>query len=210
MIALIGGRIVPSFTRNWMAQRRLSPGPASFSVFDRAVMALTAVGLLAWLAFPYALATGALLVAAGAGNLARLLRWRGWNTGSEALVWILHAGYAGMASGLLLIGASILWPAAVPFTAGVHALTVGGIGVMTLAVMTRASLGHTGRERTAGPGTTTIYVLALAATAVRVAAAFFPQAMPGSLALAAVLWSGALGGFVLVYGPMLVARRKPA
>lgn len=210
MIALIGGRIVPSFTRNWMAARRITPEPAPLGLLDRIVLALTLGSLVAWLAFPYAAASGILLVAAGVGNLLRLLRWRGWRTGAEALVWILHAGYAAMAGGLLLLAASILAPAAVPMPAAIHLLTAGGIGVMTLAVMTRASLGHTGRERVAGPGTVTIYGLALAATAARVVAGFLPAFMPALLAIAAVLWCGSLGLFVMIYGPMLATRRRRA
>jgi uncharacterized protein involved in response to NO len=211
MIALIGGRIVPSFTRNWMAARRKTPEPASFGLPDQAVLGLSGLALIAWLAFPEAMGIGALLLAAGLANGVRLLRWRGWRTGEEALVWILHVGYGAMALGLALLGASILAPAAIPASAAIHALTTGGVGVMTLAVMTRASLGHTGRERTAGPGTAAIYGLVLLAAAVRVAAAFLYGAMPMLLAIAAGLWCAALALFVAIYGPMLVTeRRAPA
>ena len=109
------------------------------------------------------MATGTLLLLAGIASFARLARWRGHDTLAESLVWSLHLGFAWVPAGLCLIGLGVLLPSAVPTTAGLHALSAGAIGSMTLAVMTRATLGHTGRGLAADRWTTAIYILIAAA-----------------------------------------------
>jgi uncharacterized protein involved in response to NO len=206
LIALIGGRIIPSFTRNWMAQRSMAPEPTPFGMLDKAVLAVTGVALAAWTAAPDRAPGGALLCVAGAANLVRLWRWRGVRTRAEPLVWVLHAGYAWLAVGLILLGGSIL-ESFVPRSSGIHALTAGAIGVMTLAVMTRATLGHTGRERRADRPTLLIYLLINSAALVRIAAPWAGGAMVALLAVSGLLWSFAFGLFALAYGPMLIKPR---
>lgn len=206
LIVLIGGRVTPSFTQNWTQAQGLLTGPTAFNRFDAAVLALTGVALLLWVAAPFALLTGTAMAAAGIANLLRLARWRGWLARREALVWILHAGYAWVGLGLILLGLSALAPNLVPFAAGVHGLTAGAMGVEVLAIMTRASRGHTGRPRVADRATTSIYLLILAAAVVRVAAPFTPEATVALLAISAALWTLAFSGFAAVYGPMLWRR----
>ncbi|HEY0600376.1 NnrS family protein [Brevundimonas sp.] len=206
LIALIGGRVTPSFTQNWTQAKGILKGPTAFNRFDAGVLALTAVALVAWVAAPHSLVTGGAMVAAGLANLARLARWRGWLVRREALVWILHLGYAWLGVGLILLGLAVLWPDAVPFTAGVHALTTGAMGVETLAIMTRASRGHTGRPRVADRATTALYLLILSAAVVRVSAPFLVEWTIALLAVSAMLWSLAFAVFVAVYGPMLWRR----
>lgn len=210
LIALIGGRITPSFTRNWMAQNHMTPLPAPFGALDRAALAACVAALGAWIAAPQHPASGALLVLAGAGVLARLARWRGALTLPEPLVWSLHAGYAWLGAALVLIGASILAPGAVPRTAGLHALTAGAAGVMTLAVMTRATLGHTGRARRADDLTMAVYLAVNAAAGLRVAAPFAGPGQTMLLIAAAVMWTCAFAGFLWGYAPMLVRGRLAA
>lgn len=170
LIALVGGRIIPSFTRNWLAKNR--PGramPASFDWPDRAALAITAIALACWVAIPGSIAASVLELGAGITLFIRLLRWRGFSSASESLLWVLHLGYFWLALGLVLFGLNGVWPA-LPQSAAVHALTVGAIGTMTLAVMTRASLGHTGRPLSAGPGTTAIYAAITLAALLRLGA----------------------------------------
>lgn len=204
LIALMGGRLVPSFTRNWMAQRKIKPDPAPYGRFDQAALGVAAVGLASWVLQPFAPLSGALLIAAGAGLLVRLLRWRGWIAVRDGMVFILHLAYFWCAIGLALLGASILLPADVPETAAIHALTTGAIGVMTLAVMTRTSCSHTGRERRADAATLVIYALANAAAMIRVLAPFAIAIHLELLALSTACWSLAFGLFALAYGPMLI------
>lgn len=206
LLALIGGRISPSFTRNWLKARGSLAEPAPFGLFDRVALALTGAAVLGWVAAPDVPFTGVALVAAGAANLGRVLRWRGWAARGEPLVWILHVGYAWLGLGLLLLGGSLL-VAEIPRSAGVHALTAGAIGVMTLAVMTRATRGHAGRPLAADASTLAIYVAVISAAVLRVAAPFWPGAYPGLLMASAALWVAAFGGFAVAYAPMLL---KPA
>uniref|UniRef100_UPI00286ACB09 NnrS family protein n=1 Tax=Brevundimonas sp. TaxID=1871086 RepID=UPI00286ACB09 len=206
LVALIGGRVTPSFTQNWTKAHGIAEGPAAFNRFDAVVLALTAVALGAWVAAPWSALTGMAMVLAGLFNLARLARWRGWLARREPLVWILHAGYAWLGVGLILLGLAALVPDAVPFTVGVHALTTGAMGVETLAMMTRATRGHTGRPRVADRSTMAIYVLVLSAAVVRVSAPFLTDWTGALLVVSATLWALAFAGFVVAYGPMLWRR----
>ena len=208
LVALIGGRIVPSFTRNWMAKRQLKPEPASPGRFDAVTLAVGAAGLAAWAISPTMYAAGLMLTAAGALHFVRLARWQGWRTSKEPLVLILHLGYFWLALGLLLQGLAILAPSVVPAASGLHAITAGAFGVMTLSVMTRASLGHTGQPLAATPRISAIYVLVNLGALVRVAAPFLAEHYTLLLALSAVLWSGAFAWFAIVYGPLLLRPRQ--
>lgn len=206
LIALIGGRVTPSFTKNWTQAHGIPKGPTAFNRLDAGVLAVTAVALIAWAAAPDAPFAGGAMVVAGLANLVRLARWRGWLARREALVWILHAGYALLGVGMILLGLAALAPNAIPFTAGIHALTTGAMGVETLAMMTRATRGHTGRPRVADQATTAIYLLVLSAAVVRVAAPFLTEWTVALLAISASLWALAFAGFVAAYGPMLWRR----
>ncbi len=206
LISLIGGRIVPSFTNNWLTRNNPGRLPVPFSRFDMATLAASACALLGWVAAPANTVTGALLVIAGVMQSVRLARWAGDRAFADRLVLVLHVGYAFIPLGFLLIGLSTMI-IEVPASAGVHAWTAGAIGLMTLAVMTRASLGHTGQPLRAGRATQAIYVAVLVSALARIIAAF-----GGSFELlefAGFTWIAGFTLFLLVYGPLLVAR-KPA
>ncbi len=207
LVTLVGGRIVPSFTRNWLA--KTLPGatlPASFDTFDRIVMGLTALALAVWVLWPEGPLAAPSALVAGLALAARLARWRGGPTWREPLVLVLHLGYGWLALGFVLLGSSE-FTAWLPPTAALHALTAGAIGTMTLAVMTRASLGHTGRALIAGRGTVAIYALVTVAALLRLVAPFGAGEYLVLLCLAGVAWSGAFGLFALLYGPALMQPR---
>jgi uncharacterized protein involved in response to NO len=206
LIAVIGGRVTPSFTRNWQI-RRGGPLPAVVGRFDAVTLAVTAVGLIAWGIAPAHPLAGALMLSAGGLNLLRLIRWRGDATAAEPLVWILHLGYLWLAAGLFLTGLSAAAPGLVPPTVGVHALTAGAIGVMTLAIMTRASRGHTGRPLNAGKVEVLIYVLVNAAALTRVVGGLILDIYQPLLIASATLWSAAFLTFAIGYAPMLLLPR---
>lgn len=208
LIALIGGRIVPSFTQNWLVARSIGPRPTPFGGLDKAVLAITGLALALWILWPSWVPAGVALTAAGLGHLVRVSRWRGWKARAEPLVWILHVGYLWLGLGLGLLGASVYLPNQVAVTAGVHAVTAGAIGVMTLAVMTRATRGHTGRPREADRATLAIYLTVIAAALIRVCAPFHATYSTLLLSVSAVLWTLAFGGFALAYGPMLLQRPR--
>ncbi|MCS6292454.1 MAG: NnrS family protein, partial [Nitrospira sp.] len=144
LLTLIGGRVTPGFTGDYLAERGLPDQLPSFSRYDGLTILLTAVAVLSWVAQPHVMATGWFFIIAGLANIVRLARWRGWLTWREPIVLILHVGYGWLAFSLLIIGWATIGFGLKPADA-VHALTTGAVGAMTMAVMTRASLGHTGR-----------------------------------------------------------------
>ena len=202
LISLIGGRITPSFTRNWLAKRGAAVMPAPFGGFDKIALVATVAAVAIWVVAPEAAATAAVLGLAAALQLVRLLRWRGWAAAPEPLLLVLHVAYAWLPVALALLAAAIAWPE-LGRSSGIHAFTAGGIGMMTLAVMTRATLGHTGHDLTAGVGTGAIYLLVFAGALLRVVAPWLPVDYLAAVTLAGGLWTGAFVLFVLVYGPIL-------
>ena len=207
LILLIGGRIVPSFTRNWLTKHGATALPVPFGSVDTALMLLSAAGLAAWVVIPAEAVTGGLLVAGGLGNLWRLSRWRGVSARSDALVLVLHAGFLCTALGFLFMAAAIFRPDLVSPAAMLHVWAVGAVGVMTLAVMTRATLGHTGRALVASRATRWIYLAVVAAALLRVTAGFLPAISMPLVEAAAAAWVVGFAGFVIVYGPMLLRMR---
>ena len=210
LILLIGGRVAPSFTNNWLARMKLAERPAPFSRADGAILILSAAALALWVAAPEGVATGALALLAGGANLWRLSRWRGLAARRDALVFVLHAGFFFAAAGFLVVGAGALWPSWIPYAAGVHVWAVGAVGVMTLAMMTRATLGHSGRPLVASKATQGVYLCVVVALAARLAMAFAPEFALPLMDAAAVAWILAFALFLFIYGPILMHRRGPA
>ena len=175
------------------------------SRFDIATIAAGALALAAWIAVPAHAVTGMLLLGAGCMQSARLMRWAGDRTLAEPLVLVLHLGYAFVPIGFVLVGVSI-WTVGVPATAGIHAWTAGAVGLMTVAVMTRATLGHSGQPLRAGRATQIIYAAVGGAAIIRIVSAFSGDIT--LLEFAGLAWIAAFAGFVLLYGPLL-ATRKP-
>lgn len=205
LIMVIGGRIIPSFTINWL--KRNNPGrlAAPFSRFDLAVLALSVAAFAAWLLSPAGDVSATLLALAGLANIARLARWAGDRTLRDRLLLILHIGYAFVPLGFLLMAAASL--GMIVESAAIHAWTAGAIGVMTLAVMTRVSLGHTGRPLHASPTTQLIYAVILVAAVARICAALHPPLGTPLLHVAALAWAAAFLGFVVTFGPALMRER---
>lgn len=207
MISLIGGRIIPSFTRNWLQKQRISGRmPTQPGRFDLSVIAVSAAAMLGWVVAPETVPVGALLVAAGLMQAARLARWSGLRAARDPLVLVLHVGYAWVPAGLLLLGASMIGES-VPRSAAIHGLTAGAMGTMILAVMTRSALGHTGRELKASAQTVLIYALVTLGALLRVAAPLELMDYMLGMELAAVAWAGAFLVFLAVYGPILFRPR---
>lgn len=203
MISMIGGRIIPSFTRNWMVKQGFKGHlPGQPSRFDMATIGVTALGLLAWVVAPSRSLAGWIIALAGLLQLVRLARWSGWRTLSDPLVLILHVGYTWVPVGLLLLAGSILG-AGMPRTVAIHALTAGAMASMILAVMTRATLGHTGRELKAGAGTIAIYLCVTLGAALRVAAGLGFIGYRVGMEGAGVLWGTSFLLFLLLYGSVL-------
>lgn len=212
LISLIGGRIIPSFTRNWLVKENPGRLPVPFSRFDMLTVAVGAIALIFWIVLPDGTVTATALAFAGLMHLIRLGRWAGYRAGRERLLLILHVGYAFVPIGFLLNACSAF--GVVPTGAGVHAWMAGAAGTMTLAVMTRASLGHTGQPLTAAFVTQAIYASIIVAAVARICAVLEPAHSVPLLYVAAFTWAAAFLGFALSYAPMLigfesaVARRR--
>jgi len=122
------------------------------------------------------------------------------------LVLILHVGYAFVSFGFLLAGAAVF---GIGFeSAGIHAWMVGAAGVMTLAVMTRASLGHTGKALVASAATQAIHAAVIIAALARICASLQPDWSEPLLQISVLGWVIAYFGFAAVYGPLLVRAKR--
>jgi uncharacterized protein involved in response to NO len=201
-IALIGGRVVPAFTQNALRMATSKPVNCTTPAWtERLVLPLIflVTGLeLLWPETPYS-GTAALVTAA-----VLLVRMSGWQTGmtfSIPLVWILHAGFFWLPLGFALKGLGDLGVLD-DTTAAMHAMTAGAVGVMVLAMGSRAALGHSGRPLHATPMTVVTYVLILAAVILRV---FIP--LDWAIPAAGVLWTIGWGMFSIVYWPVLAKPR---
>lgn len=208
LISVIGGRIIPSFTRNWLVRENPGRLPVPFARFDMLTVAAGAVALTLWIFWPAGTGTGDALAVAGIMHLARLGRWAGDRTIRERLLLILHIGYAFVPLGFLLSAGGVF--GLVPPSAGIHAWMAGAAGVMTLGVMSRATLGHTGQPLVASIPTQAIYASIIVAAVSRMCALLEPAHSVALLQIATFTWAAAFLGFAICYGPALIGYDKRA
>lgn len=204
LIAFIGGRIIPPFTRNWLRKRGDTVFPRPFGRADHAVLGLSAVALVAFVVASDGAVTRALLLVAGLANLWRMTRWRLRVTLVEPLLWVLQLAYFLIAIGFICV--ALAGTGHVGMAAALHVWMAGGIGVATLGMMTRVSLGHSGRPLHAGPGTVVIYAAMVLSVITRLIAGVLTEA-DWLLHAAGALWIIAFAGFVLLYWVPLVTPR---
>ena len=202
MIVVMGGRVIPSFTDNKLRTRA-----RRWKAIEWLVPAATLAALLAALIAPDSLITALLAALAAGVHAIRLAGWYTHKYWSVPLLWILHLGYAWIALGFALLALSAAGLSATAVSS-LHAFTAGGIGVLTLGMMARVSLGHTGRLLEPAPVMTRAFVAINLAALIRVA---LPLTFPGVYAqimmAAGVAWVAAFGLFVVVYAPMLLRPR---
>lgn len=205
LVALIAGRIVPSFTRNWLAPRGPGRLPMPFGSYDKLVLAASAPALGLWIALPDSPAAGAALALCAGLHLVRLARWAGERSWRNPLLVILHVGYLFVPVGFALTAAASV--GVVAPGAGLHAWTAGAFGTMTLAVMSRASLGHTGRPLVATMATQAAYILLVIGAVARICSALgHGPAM--LLHVAGLCWSLGFLVFALAYWRVLTGARQ--
>ena len=208
MIVIIGGRVVPAFTRNAMkSSERKGQLPQSYAVLDAAAI-LSAVSLpLSHLLGASASVFAILATVAAVINAVRLVLWCGWRMLDQPIVWSLHLGYLFVVLGFGSVGLGET--GLIGSTAAVHVLAAGAVGCMTLAIMTRASLGHTGRPLRVSKATAVSYLLIATSGLVR---AFLPSASDVSyftvMYLAGACWIAGFGLFCISYAPILVGPRR--
>ncbi len=206
LVVLIGGRIVPSFTLNALRKAGRPAVPAPLPGVDRAAILSVTVVVAVDLVMPGGVAAGLAAAAAAVLVALRLSRWYGLRTLRWPLLWVLHLGYLLVALALALKALSLLggltWAGA-----WLHLQVAGALATMILAVMTRATLGHTGHDLVASPMTTVAFVALLAAALLRVfGSAALADPLTAQMA-AAVLWVLAFVLFLAAYAPMLVRPR---
>lgn len=203
LIAVVGGRVIPLFTRNATKASDIE----SNAWVDRAAIASVAVAGLADVLLLSGPALAAIMAVAAVLNALRMRRWGVQHTLREPLLWVLHVGYFFLPIGLALRAVAELTPH-VQASAALHATTVGAIGVLTLGMMARVSLGHTGRAIVAPKAITVAFVLVILAAIVRVVGPMIGgRVSTPSLHAAATLWSLAFLLYVARIAPVLVAPR---
>jgi uncharacterized protein involved in response to NO len=211
LIMIVGGRIVPSFTLNWLRQHNPGRLPAPMTRFDIVATVVSGGALIGWVAVPAIpdqnVTIGVLLLAAGIAQAVRQRRWMPHRTWREPLVTVLHVAYAFVSLGFLLAGLAVLMRDASLSSAALHAWTIGGIGLMTLAVMTRATRGHTGHPLTAQLPTVAIYAGIVVAAFARITASVVPEWALQAMPVAGLAWVASFAAFACIYGPMLLKRR---
>lgn len=201
VMAVVAGRVVPMFTNNAL------PGlPARrHALVDRCALGSALALIAADLLLPGLVVAGIAAVAAVA-HAVRLALWAPWATRRAPLLWILHLAYGWIVVYLALRAASYVM--ATPGNLAVHALTVGAIGGLTLGMMTRSALGHTGRPLAAGAAETASYVLVQLAALLRVVVPLLlPQTYAYAVGASAVLWCAAFTVFTVAYWPLLTRPR---
>jgi uncharacterized protein involved in response to NO len=206
LIGLVGGRIIPSFTRNWLAKRKAERLPMPFDRFDVTAMVVLAAALVSWTIFPQAPVTAAIAAVAALGQGVRLARWRTASIQREPMLLILHVGYAFVPLGLIAVAAAAT--GVIDAVSALHVLTVGAIGTTTVAVMTRATLGHTGRPIAASVSTIACFLAIVVAATTRPLAAFWPDAFLPVLAASGTAWVLAFALFTIEYGVMVLSPRR--
>ncbi len=211
LITLIGGRIIPSFTRNWLVRLRPDLAPPRLEPWrERLTFGLSALALLVFVFAPEGgrLVLAPLAFGAALAHAARLSLWRGLATWPEKLLFGLHVGYAWVAVGFAFLGLAALAPQAVPLTTALHALTIGAIGSMTLAVMTRAALGHTGRDLHATPSIALMYAAISLAALLRLAPLLWPAAGAALVTASGLVWTAGFASFLAHFAPILATPRR--
>lgn len=206
LITVMGGRVVPSFTRNWLVKRHSIGLPSPYDHFDTLALLTGLVALVLWVGLPETPWSALACLLAAVLHLVRLWRWGGWQCWDEKLVLVLHLGYGFVPAGFFAVAlAQLGWADPV---AALHVFTVGAIGVTTLAIMSRATRGHTGLPLAASSTTTASYAALIAAALLRPLASVWPDMATELLSATGLCWIAAFALYVGEYGPVLILRRR--
>ena len=207
LVALLGGRVIPAFTTNALRRAGEERLPVSRPQVEAAALLSIAALAIADLFAPDSAAAGAIAAATALIHAIRLAGWRGHRTLAEPILWIIHLGYTWLVVGFVLKALASLG-GLLPATAASHAFTIGAIGSMTLGVMSRAALGHTGRELKVSPTITTAYLLVSASASARILGPLFWPGAHAWIGASAILWITAFFLFAAIYAPILTLPRK--
>lgn len=208
MVVIIGGRIIPNFTRGALAKQGVAAEVQSRTWIERGAILSLLLMVVLDMALPLSKASGAATLATALFQVLRLSQWQGHRTLREPLLWVLHLGYGWLIIALGLKAAALLFDAAIA-QHWLHALTVGALGTMILAVMSRAALGHSGRPLVAAKPMSISYLLVSAAAIARVLGpSLFPESYDHVILLSGGLWMAAFAIYLTIYVPILLQPRR--
>jgi uncharacterized protein involved in response to NO len=203
VILAISGRVFPMFTRNATGVESIRSSRTLEALTLAAMGVLAVVDAVIAESFTAAATSGAV----GLLAVARAWHWRTARVAQHPLLWILHVGYAWVPLGLLLRAVAAFYPD-VPSSLGTHALTVGAIGSLTLGMMARVALGHTGRPLVASKPMAGAFVAVTLAACARVfGPLLFRTAYLLVLVVSGGLWTAAFLIYLLAYAPILSRPR---
>jgi uncharacterized protein involved in response to NO len=207
LVILIGGRIIPSFTRNYLARQPEGRMPVPFNRFDGLTVGFSAATFAAWVfADSFTTLLAGMFALGAVLHTARLFRWAGWRAATNPLLLVLHIFYGFIPVGFAMFAFAFYLDDPYINTAALHVFGIGAITGMTMSVMVRASLGHTGRPLAASAATNAMLAFLVASVSLRVVGAIMPQ-LAWIITASALCWIIAFALFAFQVGPWLVKKR---
>jgi uncharacterized protein involved in response to NO len=204
-IAVIGGRVTPSFTRAYLDKRGIKASIRIFPLLEILAIGVLVLNAVLDLITPQSTLAYSVALIACVLHALRLSQWACMKTLGNPMVWVLHLGYLWLVVALFLKGAEG-W-LGLPYHLYVHAFTIGAVGIYLLGIMSRAALGHTGRKLQASKPIALAYLLVFAAALIRVVTPFYPDIFVQGMGLTTALWVLAFSLFLWVYAPILTSPR---
>lgn len=204
-ISVIGGRVTPTFTRNYLTQHNIPCTIEKFPTVEKIALAAIILNALIDLFMPHSMPAYLVALLACTVHAMRASQWCAMKTLGNPILWVLHLGYLWMIIALFLKGTEEIF--SLPYNLYLHAFTIGTIGLFMIGIMSRASLGHTGRPLIVRPEITTAYILILISAGARTLTPFFPGYTKIGMVLTSSLWIMAFALFLWVYLPILTKQR---
>lgn len=210
LITIIGGRTIPGFTKNAMTRAGIEDGlPTQNGRLDAVCILLVASFFVAYLVDAPGPLAGGLAAAAATANIIRFSLWRTMSVLTQPIVLVLHVGYAWMIVGLIMMAFALGFDFGSE-VAALHAFGTGAVGTMILGIMTRASLGHSGRRIKASRPIVLAYGLISVAALLRtIVPQLFPSLYLELMLASATAWIVAFTLFVISFAPILLLPRQP-
>lgn len=205
MIAVVGGRVTPNFTRSYLQQQNIKANIRTFPIIEKLAIGLLALNAVIDIIIPHSTTSYTIALIACAIHTIRFSQWESLKTLNDPIVWILHLGYAWLVVTLFLKGAEGFMD--IPYNLYLHAFTVGAVGTYILGIMTRATLGHTGRPLQVSTTIRVAYLFILTAATIRIMTPFYTEFYTSGMMLTTALWVGAFALYLWVYVPILTSPR---
>lgn len=211
LLMIVGGRIIPSFTRNWLAKQEPGKLPVAFNKYDNILERASIVILVFWAFWDYIpqsfqMLVGVIFAGLGAAHVVRIWRWAGHRTFKNPLLAVLHIFYAFVPAGFFVLSTGMVFDNLAIIIGGLHVFGIGGVGGLTMAVMMRASLGHTGRKLATDQIMNVAMIAVFLSVSLRVIGAIWPQ-FDWAIVASGTCWIIGFGIFCMRIGPWLLLPR---